>query len=133
MITTTNLSVEPGKAHEAFPSFEKLAHYAMSYGDVERRTAMGTYGALSCFSHPNFVASRELRRNESDDDPYLVYSHDATYVEKLVRMAIVGIANALNRWIGYNDHDHDRLHAKMSEVLEQWENLSASLSPKHDP
>jgi hypothetical protein len=59
---------------ETFPTFEKLAHYAMSDGDVERRTAMGTYGALSCFSHPNFVASREHRRNENDD-PYIVYSY----------------------------------------------------------
>jgi hypothetical protein len=109
---------------EAFPTFEKLTHYAMGDGGVPYRPAKGTYGALSCFSHPNVVASWEHRRMEGEDDRYISYTYTPTYVERLIRTAIVGVGNAFSRWLGYFDNDHDRLHAKMSEILSLWEALS---------
>jgi len=109
---------------EAFPTFEKLTHYAMGDGGVSYRPAKGTYGALSCFSHPNVVASWEHRRMEGEADPYIAYTYTPTYVERLMRTAIVGVGNAFSRWLGYFDNDHDRLHAKMSDILNRWEALS---------
>ena len=109
---------------EAFPSFEKLTHFAMKDGGVGYRPSLGTYGALSCFSHPNVVAGWELRADEDVAGPYIQYTYPATYLEKLMRTAVVGIGNAFSRWLGYFDHDHDRLHAEMQSILDRWEALA---------
>jgi hypothetical protein len=110
---------------EAFPSFEKLTHFAMKDGGVGYRPSLGTYGALSCFSHPNVVAGWELRREEELSGPFIQYTYPATYLENLMRTAVVGIGNAFSRWLGYHDHDHDRLHAEMQSLLDRW----AALAP----
>jgi hypothetical protein len=114
---------------EAFPTFEKLAAWAMLDDDnISKSQAVGTYGALSCFSHPNFVASREV---QSQSAGRIAYSYNAGYVDKLVRLAVCGSGNALNRWIAYYDYDHDRIHALLDTVLGKWEELSASIVDQH--
>jgi hypothetical protein len=115
---------------EAFPTFEKLAAWALlDDNEISKRQATGTYGALSCFSHPNFIASREV---QSEADGRIVYTYNVEYVDKLVRLAVFGAGNALNRWIAYYDYDHDRIHGLLDTALCKWDDLSASTVSEDD-
>jgi hypothetical protein len=87
---------------------------------ISDQVAKGTYAALSAFSHPSVIAGRELRTLR---DQRMVYEHDFGYVERVLRFALLGLGDALKHWLGYYDHDHDRLVAALDSVADDWDAL----------
>lgn len=108
---------------ETYPTYEHLAKWALDDGTISGRTAIGTYGALSSFSHPSFVASREHR---IVDGQRVTFSYDFGYIERLVRLALFSFSRAFKLWLSYYDHDHDRLVAHLDEIQAKWEAIGST-------
>ena len=73
----------------------------------------GVYAGLSGFSHPSFIASRELRVPQGDT---LCYQYGFDYVQRTIRLVLFGLGDAFKHWLGYYDNDHDRMVAEYSEI-----------------
>jgi hypothetical protein len=103
---------------ETYPTYESLSRWAIADRSISDGIAKGTYAALSAFSHPSFVAARELqlvRDNRS------VYEHPVSYVERLLRLALFGLSDALKHWIAYFDWDHDRIVFLLDDIADRWD------------
>lgn len=106
---------------EKYPGYEELSRWAIPDRSISDQVAKGTYAALCAFSHPSFVAARELRIIK---DGRLIYGHDFSYVERLLRLALFGLGDAFKHWLGYYDHDHDRLVGRLDDIADRWETMS---------
>jgi hypothetical protein len=107
---------------ESYPTYQKLARWAVTGEEFSGRVALGTYGALSSFSHPSFIASREHREVV---EQRITYSYSFDYVERLIRLALFGLANAFKHWLSYYDVEHDTLVAHLDQIAASWEALTS--------
>jgi hypothetical protein len=105
---------------ESYPTYEKLSRWAIRGDAFSGRIALGTYGALSSFSHPSFIAGREHR---VVDNSRLTYTYDFDYIRRLISLAIFGLTGAFKMWVGYYDWEHDVLVARLDEIADKWDEV----------
>jgi hypothetical protein len=107
---------------QEYPTYEKLARWVLDETTAPGRAALGTYGVLSSFSHPSYIAGREHRIIV--DDKSITYSYSADYIDKVVRLALFGFTKALSHWMGYFDQGHEALLSGLQSIEHEWEALT---------
>jgi hypothetical protein len=103
---------------EAYPKYEALARWALPKESLSDGIVRGTYGALSGWSHPNFIAAAEHLADEG-----FAYRYEGDYLKRLFGLAISASDTALKCWLGYYDHDHDATVERLFAVASAWETL----------
>lgn len=112
---------------ERYPTYEQLSRWAIFDKSVARSVPVGVYAGLSAFSHPSFIAARELR---VVNNGLPGYQYDFDYVERAIRLVLFGLGDSFKHWLGYYDHDHDRLVARYDEVVSDWDGLTTRTEPQ---
>ena len=108
---------------EKYPNYTELAHWVLIEGEIDKKGSAGTYAALSSFSHPNFMASREAR---NVTESTVSYTYDLDYTERLIRLALFSFCYTLKRWASYYDANYDAVAAEANNIVGQWKALIAS-------
>lgn len=103
---------------ERYPTYSDLSVWAIAGEATSVARAKGTYAALSGWSHPNFIASMELR------SPNHSYDYDFDFLQRLLQLALFGYLKALKAWSGYYDFNADRFTSECDRLAATWEATS---------
>jgi hypothetical protein len=108
---------------EQYPNYSQLARWAIPDSSIPDNVASGTYAALSAFSHPSFVAHRELLvRIQSS----AVYYYDFDYLHRLIGLSLFGYVDSLKRWSSYFDISHLKFVEKLDPLSNRWQEIELS-------
>ena len=102
---------------ESFPDLGASATYALKPGGIGEMAAKGTYAALSGFSHPNVVFSREHR--DIDAGLRITFRYERQEIEKAVRMALFSFAESVKQWVRYYDAKQEQVNARLDDIAER--------------
>lgn len=105
---------------QTYPNYADATARVVS--DGPRRKAIGSYGGLSGFSHPNVVFSREHRH--IDADGAVTYSYPAMDLEKATRFAAFVMLNGARRWAAYFEASKDELQQRIDELGARMDEIS---------
>ncbi len=112
---------------ETFPDLGASATYALEPGGIGKIAAKGTYAALSGFSHPNVVFSREHR--DIDAGSRITFRYERQEIEKDVRMALFSFTEGIKQWIWYYDPEQERVIACLDDISERLEAICEVMPP----
>jgi len=106
---------------ETFPGLGESAQYALQPGGIGEMVAKGTYAALSGFSHPNVVFSREQR--DIDTGGRVSFRCRSQDIEKAVRMALLSFTECIKQWVRYYEADQERVVALLDDIADRLDSI----------